>query len=550
MESPRYPANRHSPEDADSDDFEIALTNTDLHTPTETPRFTATAIEVPGSVIGRPNRITQLGQYRLIRELGAGGMGIVYEAHDTLLNRRVALKVLRPNLPSEQSARERFVREAQAMAAFSHENIVTIYQVGEAHSLSFMAMQLLEGETLEKRLDREGRLSVADAVRIGREVASGLAAAHEKGLIHRDVKPSNIWLETGTDRVKLLDFGLALVRDNTHITNSGFVIGTPSYMSPEQARGETLDGRSDLFSLGTILYRTITGERPFEGSTALAIMRNLELHQPLRVTAKRPDVPAAFSNLIMELLSKDRKDRPASAADAAHRLDRPEMVRPSNVPVAPSGMAPPLAQPVSAGRPPVSGSAPVPTSMLAGQMSGIYPRPDYAPHSSTTIRTLPSDHPQPITRLIVILIGIGLVLTAGWYFIIADFGELSIETDIDPTEVHIRQQGEVKQIANGRAKFELRPGMYEVVLIKPKTGYRVSKGSIEIRRGVHEVIRVNKDGSSEKFVLRGCQKRGACRFMKGNHTIFRKPACPPRYCIVFSVFGTIKSFGPPPPRAA
>lgn len=388
------------------------------------------------------------------------------------------------------------MREARAMAAFSHENIVTIHQVGEAHSLSFMAMQLLVGETLETRLDRERRLSVPDAVRIGREVAAGLAAAHEMGLIHRDVKPSNIWLEAGTDRVKLLDFGLALVHDNTQITNSGFVIGTPSYMSPEQARGEKLDGRSDLFSLGTILYRATTAERPFEGSTAMAIMRNLEMHHPLRVTAKRPEVPGAFSNLIMELLAKDPKDRPMSAADVARRLEKPDMIRPSNVPVAPAGITAGAGSSTTLNRPPsivADRMPPLKPSVPAGQMSGMYPRHGHSPNHSVTIRTLPSAHPQPITRLLVIVLGLGLVLLAGWYFIIADFGELSIETDLDPVEVQIRQDGIVKQTATGKTKIELRPGRYDVVLTKPKNGFRLSRESIEIRRGVYEVIRVNKD---------------------------------------------------------
>lgn len=497
MDSPRHPSNRPPTREFDSDDFDMALTTTDLHTPDETPRFTNAAIELPSAVIGRPTRITQLGQYKLIRELGSGGMGIVYEAQDTQLDRRVALKVLRPNLPSEQSARERFMREARAMAAFSHENIVTIYQVGEAHSLSFMAMQLLVGETLETRLDRERRLSVPDAVRIGKEVAAGLAAAHEKGLIHRDVKPSNIWLEAGTDRVKLLDFGLALVHDNTQITNSGFVIGTPSYMSPEQARGEHLDGRSDLFSLGTILYRATTAERPFEGATAMAIMRNLEMHHPIRVTAKRPEVPGAFSNLIMELLAKEPKDRPMSAADVARRLERPDMLRPSNVPVAPAGITTPSStSTTSLHRPPsimTGKNPPTPPVVPAGQLSGMYPFPGHSAHNSVTIRTLPSNQPQPITRLILFVMAIMLGLAAGWYFIIADFGELSVESDLDAFEVQVSQQGELKQVVTGRSKFELRPGTYEVTLNKPGSGYRLSRASVEVRRGVHEVVRVNKE---------------------------------------------------------
>ncbi|MDW8263686.1 MAG: serine/threonine-protein kinase, partial [Phycisphaerales bacterium] len=174
----------------------------------------------------------------------------------------VALKVLRPDLPPEQMSRDRFLREARAMASIDHENVCTIYQVDEADGRPFMAMQMLLGETLERRLERDGRLPVAEAARIGREVALGLAAAHAKGIIHRDIKPANIWLEAGTGRVKLLDFGLALPRDSVHLTRSGFVIGTPAFMSPEQARGEPLDARSDLFSLGVVLYLATTGERP------------------------------------------------------------------------------------------------------------------------------------------------------------------------------------------------------------------------------------------------------------------------------------------------
>ncbi|HVK07726.1 MAG TPA: serine/threonine-protein kinase, partial [Gemmataceae bacterium] len=203
----------------------------------------------------------KFGTYRSVRELGSGGMGVVYEAEDEWLHRRVALKVLRTDLPSEQRARDRFLREARAMAAVDDDHVVHIYQVGEQDGRPYMAMQLLEGETLESRLRREPRLPPREAARIGREIALGLAAAHAKGLVHRDVKPSNVWLEAPTGRVKLLDFGLALLRNGADLTTSGFVIGTPTYMSPEQARGEDLDGRTDLFSLGAILYQMTTGAR-------------------------------------------------------------------------------------------------------------------------------------------------------------------------------------------------------------------------------------------------------------------------------------------------
>ena len=352
----------------------------------------------------------RLGQYRLVRELGAGGMGLVFEAEDEWLSRRVAVKVLRSDLPAGQAARERFLREARAMAAVEHENVCTIYQVNEADGRPYMAMQLLAGETLETRLDREHRLPVAEAARVGRQIALGLAAAHAKGLVHRDVKPANVWLEAGTGRVKLLDFGLALARDNPHLTHTGFVIGTPAFMSPEQARGEPLDGRSDLFSLGVILYLMTTGDRPFDGATAMTVMRNLELHHPARVNVKRVDVPAPFSNLVMELLAKDRKDRPASAAGVADRLARPELVRPTHLPVAPPQVA-------AAVRPPAP---------AVGAWRTPYREPGRA---TSAVRIL----------LMVAAVAVGLALY--WRYDVTNYGGLEIVPDVPEAEVQVRRDG-------------------------------------------------------------------------------------------------------------
>jgi serine/threonine protein kinase len=405
----------------------------------------------------------RLGQYRLVRHLGAGGMGIVYEAEDEWLSRRVALKVLRADLPAAQTARERFLREARAMASIEHENVCTIYQVGEADGRSYMAMQLLTGETLEMLQEREGRMPPADAARMGRQIALGLAAADEKSLVHRDVKPANVWLEAGTKRVKLLDFGLALGQDNPQLTHSGFVIGTPAFMSPEQARGEPLDGRSDLFSLGIILYLATTADRPFEGATAMAVMRNLELHFPTRVNVKRADVPAAFSNLIMELLAKDRKDRPVSAGLVAERLARPEITRPSHLPVAPP--AAPVS-PIAAAEPKVPG----------------WPNPPRPPAPASSL----------IRRLMLLAV-VSLGLAAFWYFYLSNYGRLRIDPEVVDTEVQIRQNGQLKYTSLQDRLFELRPGTYELFLVRPKSGYRLTKTIIDIRRNREEVVRVIGD---------------------------------------------------------
>jgi serine/threonine protein kinase len=271
-----------------------------------------------------PGELGRLGGYRVLRVLGAGGMGIVLHAEDLQLGRPAALKVLRPALAAGASARQRFLREAKASAAMRHDNVVTIYQVGEDRGVPFLAMELLEGETLEDRLQREGRLPAAEVVRIGRQAAIGLAAAHAHGLIHRDVKPGNLFLEMG--RVKLLDFGLARAAEGEmHLTQTGAILGTPAYMSPEQARGEAVDARSDLFSLGCVLYRACTGRLPFRGTNPSAILLALTTEQPRPPRADNPDVPPGLSALVLRLLAKDPARRPVSAREVADALGALEL---------------------------------------------------------------------------------------------------------------------------------------------------------------------------------------------------------------------------------
>src|SRR5262249_21303782 len=185
----------------------------------------------------------------------------------------------------------------------------------------YLAMALLRGETLEQRLQRDPRLAVVEVLRVGREMATGLVAAHAKGLVHRDIKPSNVWLEESRGRVKLLDFGLArAVEEDARLTSTGMVPGTPSYMAPEQAAGEAVDHRSDLFSLGGVLYRMCTGELPFKGKTALQVLRSLALDEPTPPYVYNPEVPQVLSDLILSLLSKDREGRPSSAGEVVKAL--------------------------------------------------------------------------------------------------------------------------------------------------------------------------------------------------------------------------------------
>jgi hypothetical protein len=289
-----------------------------------------------------PDELGWLGPYRIVEVLGAGGMGIVFRAEDPELHRFVALKAMLPTMAASASGRERFLREARAAAGIKHDHIVSVYQVGEDRGVPFLAMEFLEGEPLDKRLKREGNLPIAEVLRIGQETALALAAAHQRGLIHRDIKPANIWLET-TDaassygkkrggRVKILDFGLARMDKEKAITHSGVIVGTPEYMAPEQAQSKKLDGRTDLFSLGCVLYRMATGRLPFAGTDMISTIMAIATEKPPSPCDVEPAIPPALSKLILQLLAKNPGKRPRSAeqvAEKLERIDRLEKIRPS-----------------------------------------------------------------------------------------------------------------------------------------------------------------------------------------------------------------------------
>jgi serine/threonine protein kinase len=281
------------------------------------------------------DELGRLGAYLVRKVLGTGSMGMVFLAEDGLLKRPVALKVMKPSLAAFPEYHKRFLREAQLAAAIDHEHIVTIYQVGEDRGVPYLAMKLLQGETLEDRLERkDGGLPLAEVLRVGREIAEGLAAAHARGLIHRDIKPANIWLEEGKDRVKIVDFGLARDTGDAGFTQAGAVIGTPSYMSPEQANAEEVDARCDLFSLGAVLYRASTGELPFPGKDTLSVLAALATKTPPSPNRLDTALPRPFSDLVMRLLAKARVDRPQTAREVVEALEALE--RAATAPPAPA----------------------------------------------------------------------------------------------------------------------------------------------------------------------------------------------------------------------
>jgi eukaryotic-like serine/threonine-protein kinase len=263
-----------------------------------------------------PEELGRLGHYRVLRTLGIGGMGYVFQAEDTVLGRPVALKVMKPGLDETGHPRLRFQQEARIMASLQHEHLVTVYHVGEENGAAYLAMELLQGETLDRWLHRVKRADAADVLRIGREIAAGLHTIHKNGLMHRDLKPSNLWLEAPCSRVKILDFGLArYVESDIRLTQSDRTVGTPGYLAPEQARGDAVDARGDLFSLGAVLYCLCTGNAPFEGSNTLAVLSALALDHPQPPHEVNPRLPRALSDYVMKLLAKDPADRPASARE-------------------------------------------------------------------------------------------------------------------------------------------------------------------------------------------------------------------------------------------
>ncbi|HLN33281.1 MAG TPA: protein kinase [Gemmataceae bacterium] len=269
-----------------------------------------------------PGHLGRLGSYDVIEVLGHGGMGVVLKAFDSCLQRFVAIKVLAVHFANNQTARQRFCREARAAAAINHKNVVAIYQVDEIDNLPYLVMEYVPGASLEEHLERTGRFALEDILRIGAQVASGLAAAHAQGLIHRDIKPANILLETGAESVKLTDFGLARAADDAKLTQSGTVAGTPLYMAPEQARGETLDYRADLFSLGSVLYAMCTGVTPFEAGTPLAVLRRITEERPRPIHEINPAIPDWMEEIVEKLQAKKPANRFESAAEVAEMLNQ------------------------------------------------------------------------------------------------------------------------------------------------------------------------------------------------------------------------------------
>jgi serine/threonine protein kinase len=356
-----------------------------------------------------PEELGRLGPYRVLGVLGAGGMGVVFRAEDPALRRAVALKALRADVADGGASRERFLREARATAAVRSDHVVTIYQVEEG-AVPYLAMELLPGQSLHAALQAGPPPPLAALLRIGRETALGLAAAHAQGLVHRDIKPGNLWLEGegkkpwAFRRVKILDFGLARGAGDIRLTAQGAILGTLAYMAPEQAQGLPLDHRADLYSLGVVLYHLAAGQLPLQAANVVSLITAVIETPPLPLAGRNAALPRPLVDLVMKLLAKAPRDRPASAQEVADRLKGIELQLARPVAAPPPPAPPPVPAPVPAPTPrPTPPAPPVTTEVLPPRRRQR--RPERAPSKWA---------PLPVAvGASALLLGLGFVLLGG-----------------------------------------------------------------------------------------------------------------------------------------
>jgi WD40 repeat protein len=444
-----------------------------------------------------PEYVGRLGVYDIIEVVGRGGMGVVLKGHDSKLNRIVAIKVLAPELAANATARKRFLREAQAAAAVTHDHVVTIHAVEESERLPgsvvrlpYLVMEFVSGRSLQERIDQTGPLELREILRIGTQTAAGLAAAHAHGLVHRDIKPANILLENHVERVKITDFGLARAVDDIGMTQTGVVAGTPQYMAPEQARGHFVDHRADLFSLGCVMYAMSTGRSPFRAESTLAVIRRICEDTPRRIQEVNPDIPEWLVRIIDKLLAKDPDTRFQSAAEVAELLGKylAHVQQPSVVP-----------KPVG----------------LGTEATELFRQPAKRAHGRA----------WAIAAVLLLLLG-GLAVTeATGVTNVREFvatvlrirtPEGTLVVEVDDPQINVTIDGEEVTLSKvGPHEIRLSPGRHQ--LQATKDGAPVRSEWVTITRGGKQVVKVGFEGKPEAAAEAAARLPGLARRFLGSH---------------------------------
>ena len=399
----------------------------------------------------------RVGQYEVQHVLGVGSTSVVYQARDTQLDRLVALKVLRPSVGP--AAQTRFMSEARSAASIDHPNVVTIYQVGEADGLAFIAMKWVPGETLESRLQKVTFLSQEKLFPIMQQICAGLSVAHERNLIHRDLKPANIWLTEGEDAPIILDFGLARIADDDpHLTATGMIAGTPNFMSPEQAKGLELDARSDLFSLGCVMYRAMTGKLPFGGTGILSTLQAIQSEQPNPPNSVNSHISSDTSDLIMCLLEKQPGNRPDNSAQLKSALEAPRAEWPFS-------------------------AAPASTENT---------RPIHVSRQAKSAKS-------GLVKWMLLALTVGMVMAGLFYQeklvqIVTNHGVLEIDAQDEKVKVEVLQNGDLVRIIDTETnqKLDVKAGTYQLKIQNPKNGFELTADSVVMTRGSKAIVSVKK----------------------------------------------------------
>jgi serine/threonine protein kinase len=409
-----------------------------------------------------PNMLGRIGSYEIVGLLGQGGMGAVFKGFDRSLNRFVAIKLLLPHLAASGAARKRFAREGQAVAAVVDDHVMAIHCVDQWQGVPYLVMTYSRGVSLQKRLSDNGPLEVREILRIGMQAAKGLAAAHAQGIVHRDIKPANIFLDQNVERVQLMDFGLARAVDDASLTRTGVLAGTPQYMSPEQARAEAVDHRSDLFSLGSVMHAMCTGHAPFRAESSYSVLRLITDKEPRPIREINPEVPEWLCMIIAKLMAKQTCDRFASAQEVAVLLE--------------SGLAH-VQQP---------STNPLPAGISKLAVVDEVASPDLAPRSATRRFVHYRNLIAAAFAFVLFFAGVVIVLEMSK-------GTLTIESEADDVPIRILQGDEiVKSLVVDRegAKTRLHAGQYTLEVDSQNAQYDVTNNQVVVSRGAENLVRI------------------------------------------------------------